>query len=376
MSATVHDRITRMQVFVARMPVTSRRSHGIGDTSDEIRNVFVRLETQSGAAGWGEAAPWPAFAGTAEASAAALDSYLRPLVIDADPRKISAIMARADKVLKGHADAKAGLETALFDLLGRINGIAVAELLGGRCCDSVPLSVSLANPDFDADLKLCERIHGDGVRIFKLKTGFAGHDFDLMRLRALRDQFSDVDLRVDYNQGLTPFEAWPRLKDIEAYSPSFIEQPVEAQHRAAMAELKRRLDTPLIADESIFSPEEAFSGAAQGIADGVSIKIFKSGGLRKAQTVARIAHAAGMAAYGGDMMETGLAHLAGLHMVAATPEITLGCEFYQDTYYFTEGILNEPMPISDGMVHVPDGPGLGITINEKRLAELTESSAG
>ena len=117
---------------------------------------------------------------------------------------------------------------------------------------------------------------------------------------------------------------------------------------------------PLLADESVFGPEDMTRAVAEGIADGVSVKIMKSGGLTRAQTVARMAAAAGMTAYGGDMFESGLAHLAGTHMIAATPEVTLGCEFYQAQYYLAEDILEEPFPSRGGVVTVPEGPGLGI----------------
>ena len=93
----------------------------------------------------------------------------------------------------------------------------------------------------------------------------------------------------------------------------------------------------------------------------------KSGGLTRGQTVARIAAANGLSAYGGDMFEAGLAHLAGTHMIAATPEIKLGCEFYQASYFLKEDILETPFQVEDGQVVVPDGPGLGIKPDVEKL---------
>ena len=113
------------------------------------------------------------------------------------------------------------------------------------------------------------------------------------------------------------------------------------------------------------------------LADGVSIKIMKSGGLTRAQTVARMAGSAGMTAYGGDMFEAGIAHLAGTHMIAATPEITLGCEFYQATYFLTQDILVTPFNVQDGQVVVPDTPGLGILPDLDRVGAMaTNKSVG
>jgi hypothetical protein len=111
-------------------------------------------------------------------------------------------------------------------------------------------------------------------------------------------------------------------------------------------------------------------------ADLFSIKIMKSGGLTRARTIAAIAEAAGIACYGGSMFETGIASAAGTHMIAATPNISLGCEFYQPTYYLTEDLLAAPFPVEAGRIKVPTGPGLGIEVDEERLARYTVERLG
>ena len=152
--------------------------------------------------------------------------------------------------------------------------------------------------------------------------------------------------------------------------PGFIEQPVAAHHFALMAELRAAIDAPLLADESVFGPEDMLRAVTERICDGVSVKIMKTGGLRRAQTVAEIAAAAGLSAYGGDMFETGLAHLAGAHMIAATPAVTLGCEFYQARYFLEEDILATPFPFDAGDVLVPDAPGLGVDVDIEKVRRL------
>lgn len=370
------DPIADLRIFHTRLPVTVPRRHGIGAVSGTVDNVVLRLETAAGVVGWGEGAPWAVFTGTAEAAAAALDRYIRPLVIGQDPRRWTAILRRAEAAVVQAFEAKAALETALLDLAGRQAGLAVCDLLGGRVRDSIPLSVSVANPDFGADRALVRRLYDDGVRLFKLKTGVDSHRFDLMRLEALRGDFpDDLDLRVDYNQGLAPFDALRRLRDVAAFGPTFIEQPVPAVQREAMAALTAALDTPILADESVFSPAEAVRAVRDRICDAVSVKIMKAGGLRRAQEIAAIAEAAGLPAYGGDMFETGIAHLAGTHMIAATPNVSLGCEFYQATYYLEQDLLAMPFPVRDGQVRVPTGPGLGIDVDEDRVRRAAGGSA-
>lgn len=364
---TLGDRIASMTVFHVRMPVTTVRSHGSGDVAGASEHVILRLETQGGLIGWGEAAPWVLFTGSPEASFAALDRYLRPVVVGANPFAIGAIMAMADHNIVGHPEAKAALETALLDLAGQAVGAPIYALLGGKCRDRIPLSFSVANPDFDADIAMISALYEDGHRLFKVKTGFADHAFDLMRLERMRSAFPELALRIDYNQGLKAHEAHRVLADLEAFTPDFVEQPVPRDQRDVMASLAASFSTPLLADESVFSPEDALIAVRERICDLISVKIMKTGGLRRAQVVAGIAEAAGMACYGGDMFETGIAHLAGTHLIAATPNISLGCEFYQARWYLKEDVLVEPFPVEHGMVIVPDAPGLGIAVDEGRV---------
>ena len=268
-------------------------------------------------------------------------------------------MARAAYAVAHCTEAKAALETALLDLAGRISGVPVWSLLGGRCRETIPLSCSIANPDFVQDIDLLARLQADGVRLVKLKTGFKDHAFDIMRLEYLAQNYPELSVRVDYNQGLSIEDAPAQVRDVAQFAPDFIEQPVRAHQFSMMGKLRQMIDVPLLADESVFGPEDMERAARDGICDGVSVKIMKSGGPTRGQTVARIAAAHGLTAYGGDMFEAGLAHLAGTHMIAATPEITLGCEFYQASYFLKEDILESPFQVSSGEVVVPDAPGLG-----------------
>lgn len=362
--------ITGFDVWHLEVPVVSARDHGIGRVEGSCEIVVLRLTSEGGDQGFGEASPWSVFTGTPEATFAALDRYLRPLVVGQSVGDRVAIMANAQRAVAHCTEAKAALESALLDLAGCITGLPVWAFLGGKCREAIPLSCSIANPDFDADIALMERLRADGVGLIKLKTGFKDHAFDVMRLERIAQDFPEFGVRVDYNQGLEIEEAIPRVLDVAQFRPDFIEQPVRFHHYDMMAQLRGMTDVPLLADESVFGPEDMVRAAREGICDGVSIKIMKSGGLARGQSVARIAAANGLMAYGGDMFEAGLAHLAGTHMIAATPEITLGCEFYQASYFLTEDILETPFQVENGHVVVPDTPGLGARPDLEKLKRL------
>jgi len=360
-------RIQSIRVHRVLIPARAVHSHGSGDVSG-IHSVLLEVTTASGITGWGEASPWPVFTGTAEGAMAALHVYLRPYLIGQDPVQVEKHLAMAERVLVGHSEAKAALESALLDITGQISGLSVSELVGGRQRESIPLSFSVANPNFDQDLDDIANLWRDGVRLFKIKTGFADHAFDVYRLKTLRETYGDdISIRIDYNQGMSAHEAIRRIRELESWQPAFVEQPVKMHERDALAEITRAIDTPVMADESVFDPRQALMGAHMRIADIFSLKIMKSGGIRRALEVAAIARAAGIEVYGGCMFETGIAHTAGAHLMGAVPELILGCEFYMSTYYIEEDLLEEPFALKDGQVMVPTAPGLGISINHEKL---------
>lgn len=375
------QKIVNFETWHLALPVASTRDHGIGRVAGACEIVLLALTLEDGTTGWGEASPWAVFTGSPEASLAALDRYIRPYVVGQALSERGEIMARAKVAVAHCTEAKAALETALLDLTGQVLGVPLYDLLGGAqdrrwdigetplsaSAKRLPLSVSLANPDWTEDCALLDRLRQDGVRIVKLKTGFKEHAFDIMRMETLKVEYPEFRVRVDYNQGLDTGEAMARVRDIAQFEPDFIEQPVRASQFEMMARLRDSIDVPLLADESVFGAEDMARAVREGICDGVSIKIMKTGGLSHAQDVARMAARHGMTAYGGDMFEAGIAHLAGAHMIAATPEITLGCEFYQAGYYLTYDILEDPIQYRDGTLLVPDSTGLGATPDRKML---------
>ena len=159
------------------------------------------------------------------------------------------------------------------------------------------------------------------------------------------------------------------MRDLEVFRPDFVEQPVNMHHRAAMAEITRAVDVPIMADESVFNLREAVQGVADRIADIYSLKIMKSGGIRRCLEIAAVARTAGIGVYGGCMFETSIAHAAGAQLMAALPELDLGCEFYMSTFYAEADIASDPFPVSDGAVHIPNNPGLGIAPCPDQLAQ-------
>lgn len=360
--------IERMRLFLIESPIKMKRLQGVGNVMGTVKRVLVELTASDGLVGWGEAAPWEVFTGTAEGTLAALQLYLRPLVIGWPVKRIRAAMMAFDKALVGHGEAKVALEMAMLDIVGKGAGLTVADLLGGRVRDTIPLSFSIADPDFEADLERMHAMVPAGHRLFKVKTGVKPHKEEMANLARMRADFGDkIDLRIDYNQALPPFGALAILRDVEQVSPTFIEQPVPRNHLDAMASFVAALKTPILADESCFDPRDLMEIIRLRAANAISIKLMKSGGLMKAQATMAIADTAGLPGYGGTLYEGGIALAAGTQLIAATPGISLGCEFYMPHHVLTEDVLEERIPNRDGAVVVPEAPGLGIRVSEQAL---------
>jgi len=364
------ETIAQIRIYLITSPIKMARLQGVGNVEGSVKRVLLEVTSSSGVIGWGEAAPWEVFTGTAEAAFTALDQYLRAALIGKPVHAIRQLMQELDRVLVQHLDAKAAVEMALFDIIGKLAHLPVAELLGGRVRDEIALSFSIADPDFDADLARMRQMVATGNRLYKVKTGVNPHRVDLAHLEAIRQEFGDaIDLRVDYNQALPPFGAITRLRDIEQFHPTFIEQPVPRDCLTALASYARDLDTPILADESCFSARDLMDIIRLEAADAISVKLMKTGGMLKAQALMAIADAAHLPGYGGTLWEGGIALAAGTQMIAATPGMSLGCEFYMPHHVLTEDVLEERIENRNGHVIVPTAPGLGVTVTAYSIKE-------
>jgi muconate cycloisomerase len=184
----------------------------------------------------------------------------------------------------------------------------------------------------------------------------------------MRSEFGDtIDLRLDYNQALEPFGAIKILRDVDQFAPTFIEQPVPRHNLDAMASFVAALDTPVLADESCFDARDLVEIIRLKAANAISVKLMKAGGLLKAQGIMAIADTAGLPGYGGTLWEGGIGLAAGTQLIAATPGISLGCEFYMPHHVLTEDVLEERVANRNGHVVVPEGPGLGIRVTEQSV---------
>ena len=281
--------------------VPTVRQHKLSSTSVTAQNyVIVRLRLANGIEGIGEASTlggprWSEE--SVEAMKANIDAYLAPAVVGQRADRFEAVGVRMDQAAKRNNAAKAAVETALFDAVGKTLGLPASALLGGAVRDRIPVLWTLASGDpaqevEEAERKLEARLH----RTFKVKIGAQAPEADMARMRHLaRALEGRAELIVDANQAwdeTVSIRCLPQLADMGV---RLVEQPVPAWNLGAMARLRARPGTPpLLADECVFDHHDMLSVAGAAAADAVSLKLVKHGGLIGLRKVAAVAEAAGI----------------------------------------------------------------------------------
>jgi muconate cycloisomerase len=360
--------IERVETFLVDLPTI--RPHQLSmATMNGQTLMLVRLYCSDGTVGVGEGTTIGGLAYGAESPEGmklAIDTYFAPLLVGADASHVPAIMAKLDKAIRDNRFAKCAVETALFDALGQRTGLPVSQLLGGRVRDSLPVAWTLASGDTGKDIDEAERMLAQRRHnIFKLKIGRRAVADDVAHVAAIKKALGDrAAVRVDVNMAWTELQAQHGLAALADAGCELAEQPVATTE--ALARLKGRYPIAVMADESLIGPASAFALARVAGADVFAVKIEQSGGLRAAQQVAAIADAAGIALYGGTMLEGAVGTVASAHVFATFRDLQWGTELF-GPLLLTEEILIQPLQYQDFQLAVPTAPGLGIALDEDRV---------
>jgi muconate cycloisomerase len=298
-----------------------------------------------------------------------IDRHFAPLLIGQDASNINAAMLRLERSIRGNTFAKSGIESALLDALGKRLNLPVSELLGGRVRDALPVAWTLASGNTEQDIAEAEKMLDlRRHRIFKLKIGAGEVGRDLAHVIAIKKALGErASVRVDVNQAWDEAVALRACKVLGDNGIDLIEQPISRNNRGGMARLNLSSPAPIMADESIECVEDAFNLAREGAASVFALKIAKNGGPRAVLRTAAIAEAAGIGLYGGTMLEGGIGTLASAHAFLTLNKLAWDTELF-GPLLLTEDILTEPPVYRDFQLHVSTAPGLGLAIDEERLA--------
>jgi len=341
-----------------------------------LEYLLVRIETDSGATGIGEAQADIGFFGqTVEEIRAAVEDYLGPQLVGRDPFDREYLMHHID--YRGNSCAKSGIDLALHDLMGKALGVPISALIGGRHKKRIPVAIEIAGGSPDDMANACVKYTKQGVRAFKPKIG-GDPDKDADRLRAIREAVGPgVSMRADANQGYTAKEAIRlcRLAERHDVGLDLLEQPVQAWDLQGMASVRRSVDTLIEADESCYTIHDAMQIIRHEAADVLNIKIGKAGGLYNAKKITALAEAAGLQCVLGTAFGTGIERAAKLHLAASTVKMVDAVEFTEIGMH--SSLLAPPhdtllsLPLEDGCLPVPDGPGCGVALDEEQVRKVS-----
>jgi L-alanine-DL-glutamate epimerase-like enolase superfamily enzyme len=327
-------------------------------------STIVRIDTDAGLVGWGEMAPLGAFYDPSFAAGArAALAELAPPLIGEDPLQTIAINRRMDHFLKGHPYAKSAIDMACWDLVGKNAGQPLAESLGGRFGEAVALYRSVPQDEPARMAEQARRYVESGYQRIQVKVGL-DPDEDIERMRAVRDALPrNTVLFADANGGWSMHQARRFLRgtrDLDYY----LEQPCGSYEECLAT--RADCDRPLILDESIDSLRALMRSCADRLADGITIKLARVGGITRARLIRDTAVEMGLAVTVEDTGGAEIDTAAMAHMSLSTPE---GARLHTVDFHNWVSVSNATgLPACrEGMMPAPTAPGLGIVPLEQAL---------
>lgn len=293
-------------------------------TVHSVNDVLVKIITDTGHIGYGEAAPTAVITGDTFGSIkTAIEDYIGPQLIGIDIGNIEEIMMRVNHSLLKNTSPKAAVDMAIYDLFGQLHNSPLYKLLGGYRKElTTDLTISADTPEKMAKNSI-EAIRL-GFKTLKIKVGMDSR-LDMERIKAIREAIGyEIALRLDANQGWLPKEAVVLIRGMEdnGYNIEFVEQPVHASDLIGLKYVTDNVSVPVVADESVFSPIDAINIIQNRVADMVNIKLMKTGGIHNALRICSVAEAYGVECMIGCMMESKLSVSAAAHLAASKSIIT------------------------------------------------------
>ena len=383
----IHTRQPPRIVGVELLPVSSPLKHAFTmreETLRSIDSVLIKLHTDLGIVGIadsGNVSPW--YLGeTQESIMAMISSVLFPQVLDGETAtNIERIVARMDFLCRENSQAKALVDYALHDIKGKLYGVPVYELLGGKSVDKIKLAWVMSAAEPEPAVAMARDAVAEGFGALKLKTGHGTLSDDIEMVAAVRAAVGpDIRLWVDINGHWIYQDALEAIRALEPYDMWFIEQPLPEWDIDGAARLRRKVSTPIYADESARHLPDVQEIIRKDAADGLMIKVPKAGGLLKSQQWISIAQSAGLSVMCGCMAGCGLEAAAYTHLLCANewvsrfPHENLGPLHIHDVFNtvdepITDDLAREVPRYEGGYLHPTDAPGLGVELNQALLPE-------
>lgn len=328
-------------------------------SADSLQLFFVKLHSGNGLTGIGAASILPTRAATFEPGVATLRSATQ-FFIGRDAGEIDSLMDELDQKVPEFPYHKVAMEMALFDLEAKSRGISLAELLGGKKRDVIPVLKMLGMGTTEWMAGRAKEFATQGYRHLKVKLGAAPQQ-DLECFSAIRESVgAGVTLTADFNGAYDAATAIDVINKLTPVGLTMAEQPVPAKDLAGMAAVTAAVKPLVLADQSINSAEDVYEVARGKAAGAVSIKLLKLGGIRRSRAVVDACQSVGLACHVGGTGSTRLVEAAQAHFISATPDVIVPSEIAE--FEELDGDLVEGLEVIDGAIRLPAGPGLGVNL--------------
>lgn len=368
-------KIERIELFPVRYPMTGYFKFFAGPAGEAGRAaVILKVTADDGTVGWGESVPLPTWSDeTLETAVVALRRYLIPALVGHDPTDFAGAHRRLDAAIApafstGMPITRAGLDIALHDLTGRATRQPLHQMWGRPKGGSLTLSWTVNARTLDEVEPLVADGRRRGYRHFNIKVA-PDLEFDVGLTRSVRRLAPDCFLWADANCGYdlaTALRAAPRLAEAGA---NVLEAPIRPNLLSGYQALKRQAALPIYMDEGVVSPAELAEFIKLGMLDGVAQKPARCGGLFSCRRQIELLQENRMSFLGSGLTDPDISLAATLALYSAyglaKPAALNGPQF------LTASVLKNPLKVVDGMLNIPEGPGLGIEVDESKVRELS-----
>ncbi|NOU45477.1 MAG: o-succinylbenzoate synthase [Bacteroidales bacterium] len=365
-------RVERIELWQTNMELVSPfvTSYGI---EHFVEHIMVRIDAE-GVTGWGECVaegtPFYSYE-TVTTVWHIMQDFLIPAIIGKDLKKASDCVSLFEKV-RGHRMAKAGIEAALWDVFAKAGGFSLSKMLGGtRNSIDVGVSIGIQSSEIEL-LKKIDAYLKEGYKRIKIKIS-PGHD--LAPVKAVRRQFPDILFQVDANSAYTLADI-DLFKKMDDYNLLLIEQPLGYEDIHEHSKLQKEIKTAVCLDESILSLADTQAAIGLNSCRIINIKPGRVGGFTESKLIHDYCQTMKVPVWHGGMYESGIGR-AGNVALASLPNFTLPGDISASKRYYKEDIIEPKFVVNqDGTMDVPQGPGIGVKVNEKALKKVTVKKAG
>jgi len=376
--------ISKIEVMIVNVKYTSPLRISSGLSGNERMTwglpVIVKIY-DDGNVGYGEARPSnPWWIETSYSVAYAIKDFYAPLLIGEEIFNLERIYEKMDSVLPGNTQARAAIDFALHDLIGKTLHVPIYKLIGGLVNEKIPIDVTIGldEPEEMAE-KSIKWIEKFNLKHIRLKLGRKNNwQLDVKCLEKVRESVgNDIKIHIDFNQAYTPRTAIEAIKRMEKYQLYLVEQPVPRDDLDGLFMVRNSVNVPVMADESAFTLQEVLKVIEKKAADVINVKVPKPGGIRNAKKIAGILEAANMQMFIGTTIETGIGAAACCHVYSSTRNIMPPGEFiFGPIFQETDLLIDKDKfknKIRDGYIEVPNKSGLGVEVDEEELQKRTLS---